>query len=164
MVELRIEFLTELFKQIDLKLGFQIQNCHIHTYFLYDLYLFVFHLAESTQIVMTVITRQLAKDLYESTLLDICKQFPGLTHKLIIPGFKKDLGSTCISQFVIGTPDMLEKEIFKRNYIDLSNLKVFVLDEAQEIINIGGLTPTKKQMFKIKDAIPESCEIKIFNL
>lgn len=67
----------------------------------------------------------------------------------------------CISHIVVGTPDMIEKELLKRKYIDASMLRVLVFDEAYELMQLTGLTPTKKQVLRIQEAVPSTCDVTV---
>merc|ERR1711871_452738 len=116
--------------------------------------------APYTQVLITVMTRDLARSVY-ALLEPMGQQFPGLTVKLIIPGFKKT-ETVCASQVVIGTPDMIEKEIYKRNYLVINQLKELVFDEAYDLIKLDvviGMTPTKKQVLRIQEAAPRTVNV-----
>ena len=81
-------------------------------------------------------TRDLARKVYaivEPMTREDCYQ--GLTVELIIPGFKKS-SKSCTANVVIGTPDMIEKEIYKRQYLDISALIDLVFDEAYDLIKL----------------------------
>ena len=81
-------------------------------------------------------TRDLARKVY-SVIEPLTREASneGLTAELIIPGFKK-ASKTCVANVVIGTPDMIEKEIYKRNYLHISELKDLVFDEAYDLIKL----------------------------
>ena len=81
-------------------------------------------------------TRDLARKVYaivEPLTRDA--SYKGLTAELIIPSFKK-ISQTCVANVVIGTPDMIEKEIYKRGYLNISELKELVFDEAYDLIKL----------------------------
>ena len=107
-------------------------------------------------------TRDLARKVYaiiEPLTRD--EAHDGLTAQLIIPGFKKAT-KTCISNVVIGTPDMIEKEIYKRQYLDISALKELVFDEAYDLIKLDVvigkiavfLSKAEHHIFKILHLLP----------
>ena len=89
-----------------------------------------------TQCLIIVMTRDLARKVYaimEPMTRD--ESYEGLTAELIIPGFKKT-SKTCTANVVVGTPDMIEKEIYKRHYLDISALNDLVFDEAYDLIKL----------------------------
>jgi predicted amino acid-binding ACT domain protein len=58
---------------------------------------------------------------------------------------------------------MLEKEIFKRLYIDISNVSAFVVDETHELMRVSGFTPTKKQVSKLRESLSPDCAVISFS-
>ena len=56
---------------------------------------------------------------------------------------------------------MIEKDLLKRKYIDASMLRVLVFDEAYELMQLTGLTPTKKQVLRIQEAVPSTCDVTV---
>lgn len=109
----------------------------------------------STQILMAVMTRDLARTFYDGFLAPKLDAHE-ITHSLILPGFKK-VTSSCNAHCIVGTPDMLEKEIFKRQYIDTKDVRILVVDETHDLMRVTGLTPTKKQVCKLRDSLPDEC-------
>ena len=49
---------------------------------------------------------------------------------------KRAVEKTCTANVVVGTPDMIEKEIYKRHYLDISALNDLVFDEAYDLIKL----------------------------
>jgi len=69
------------------------------------------------------------------------------------------LSSKVTSQIVVGTPGKI-LDLMKQKSLDLSKVKVFVLDEADVLIDKGGLGD---QSIKIKRALPGGCQICLFS-
>ena len=63
---------------------------------------------------------------------------------------------------VVGTPGKLKGDLDRR-LIDLSKLKVLVLDEADEIILGKDQSDTKAQVTNITKACPETCQVYFFS-
>jgi superfamily II DNA/RNA helicase len=57
---------------------------------------------------------------------------------LAIPGNEVERGSTVTAQIVVGTPGRVES-LVKKRILDLRALSIFVLDEADVMIDEGGM-------------------------
>ncbi|KAJ3171819.1 RNA helicase required for poly(A+) mRNA export, partial [Irineochytrium annulatum] len=68
-------------------------------------------------------------------------------------------GTMCDGQIIIGTPGTV-LEMIKRRQIDVSHIKIFVLDEADNMLDQQGLGD---QSIRVKNAMPPGCQIVLFS-
>ncbi|KAM6334570.1 ATP-dependent RNA helicase DDX25 isoform 2-T2 [Alca torda] len=69
-------------------------------------------------------------------------------------------GSALEEQIVIGTPGTMLDWCFKRRAINVKKINMFVLDEADIMINTQGLSC---QSIRIQRALPKSCQMLLFS-
>ncbi|XP_063211453.1 ATP-dependent RNA helicase DDX25 isoform X1 [Chroicocephalus ridibundus] len=69
-------------------------------------------------------------------------------------------GSALEEQIVIGTPGTMLDWCFKRRAIDVKKIAMFVLDEADIMIDTQGLSC---QSIRIQRALPKSCQMLLFS-
>ncbi|NXN59124.1 DDX25 helicase, partial [Rynchops niger] len=69
-------------------------------------------------------------------------------------------GSALEEQIVIGTPGTMLDWCFKRRAIDVKKITMFVLDEADIMIDTQGLSC---QSIRIQRALPKSCQMLLFS-
>ncbi|KAH3663978.1 hypothetical protein OGAPHI_004692 [Ogataea philodendri] len=78
--------------------------------------------------------------------------------KLVVPGaLQRD--ESVNAQIVIATPGVI-LDLIRRKKIDLKNLKVFVLDEADNMLDMQGLSD---QCVRVKKAIPKTTQLVLFS-
>ncbi|KAF0696501.1 Aste57867_12757 [Aphanomyces stellatus] len=103
-------------------------------------------------------TRELARQIM--AVVTIMGSFCGVETFLAIPGNEVEKGQTITAQIVVGTPGRVESLIKKRT-LDLRNLKIFVLDEADVMIDESGM---RDRSLAIKKTIKNpSCQILLFS-
>ncbi|KAJ3090572.1 RNA helicase required for poly(A+) mRNA export [Quaeritorhiza haematococci] len=68
-------------------------------------------------------------------------------------------GQKVNAQIVIGTPGTVT-ELIKRRALDVSNLRIFVLDEADNMLDQQGLGD---QSIRVKNMVPRNCQIVLFS-
>lgn len=101
-------------------------------------------------------SRELARQTLE--VIETMAKYTKITTQLIVPNsFEK--GKSITAQVVVGTPGTL-LDIIRRKQINVSGLKVFVLDEADNMLSQQGLGD---QCFRVKKALPNSCQLVIFS-
>ncbi|KAB1255013.1 ATP-dependent RNA helicase DDX25 [Camelus dromedarius] len=69
-------------------------------------------------------------------------------------------GTDITKQIVIGTPGTVLDWCFKRRLIDLTKIRVFVLDEADVMIDTQGFSD---QSIRIQRALPSECQMLLFS-
>ncbi|XP_062950220.1 ATP-dependent RNA helicase DDX25 [Cynocephalus volans] len=69
-------------------------------------------------------------------------------------------GSDITKQIIIGTPGTVLDWCFKRKLIDLTKIRVFVLDEADVMIDTQGFSD---QSIRIQRALPSECQMLLFS-
>ncbi|NWS64792.1 DDX25 helicase, partial [Chunga burmeisteri] len=69
-------------------------------------------------------------------------------------------GAALEEQIIIGTPGTMLDWCFKRRVIDIKKINMFVLDEADIMIDSQGLA---YQSIRIQRALPESCQMLLFS-
>ncbi|NXE30590.1 DDX25 helicase, partial [Ardeotis kori] len=77
-----------------------------------------------------------------------------------VRGKKVLQGAAVEEQIVIGTPGTTLDWCFKRKVIDLKKISLFVLDEADIMIDTQGLSC---QSIRIQRALPKSCQMLLFS-
>jgi len=97
-----------------------------------------------TQALIVVPTRELAQQIQKVVMT--LGDFLGVTVHACIGGTKRrdeiDYLMNSRPQIVVGTPGRI-KDMISRNAIDVSHLKMFVLDEADEMLSIGFMEQIK---------------------
>nr|KAF6464775.1 DEAD-box helicase 25 [Rousettus aegyptiacus] len=69
-------------------------------------------------------------------------------------------GTDITKQIIIGTPGTVLDWCFKRKLIDLTKIRVFVLDEADVMIDTQGFSD---QSIRIQRALPSECQMLLFS-
>lgn len=101
-----------------------------------------------------------ARELARQTL-DVVNEmgkFTGITTQLVVPD-SIGRGERADAQILVGTPGTL-LELIKRRLVDLSNVSVFVLDEADNMLEAQGLAD---QSVRVKRAIPRTAQLVLFS-
>lgn len=112
---------------------------------------------KTTQCICLCPSRELARQ-----NADIVKQMgkyvPDLTVDVAVPG-SMDGPSVHETQIVVGTPGRI-MDLIRKKKIDVSKLQVIVLDEADNMLESGGMGPTS---LRIKGMVPKSAQVVLFS-
>jgi len=115
---------------------------------------------KGTQILILSPTRELA--IQTKTVVDSLSSYMKINSHLLIGGIyiKNDLDtlSKTNMHILIGTPGRV-LDMMKRDVLNLSNLKSFILDEADEMLSFG----FKEQVYDILQFIPKQAQIGVFS-
>ena len=94
-------------------------------------------------------TRELALQIYESfraygryTRLHACVVFGGVSQKMQVEKLRRGV------DILVATPGRLN-DLMNQGYIDLKNVEIFVLDEADRMLDMGFIADVKKIVAKI---------------
>jgi ATP-dependent RNA helicase DDX19/DBP5 len=101
-------------------------------------------------------TRELARQ-----IADVCKQigkFTPVEIVTVIPDVEIPAGKVT-AQILIGTPGRYQ-DLMKRNAFDFKKIRIFVLDEADQMLDLQGL---KEQTVRIVKAAPKDCQFLLFS-
>ncbi|KAG8434691.1 hypothetical protein GDO86_012883 [Hymenochirus boettgeri] len=77
-----------------------------------------------------------------------------------VRGNRPSRGSHIDAQIIIGTPGTVMDWCFKLRLVDVSNISVFVLDEADVMINVQGHSD---HSIRVKRAMPKTCQMLLFS-
>eukprot|EP00164_Ancoracysta_twista_P001206 GFYU01001581.1.p1 GENE.GFYU01001581.1~~GFYU01001581.1.p1 ORF type:complete len:496 (+),score=163.30 GFYU01001581.1:87-1490(+) len=110
------------------------------------------------QALCLVNTRELARQTHE--IVKKMAQFTSITCAIVVPdGEKIPRGQQLQDQIIVGTPgrtiDLLRKRV-----INARGIKIFVLDEADNMIDQQGLAD---QSIRVKKELPASCQMLLFS-
>lgn len=110
-----------------------------------------------TQAVCLTPTRELARQVLD--VVQTMGQFTGATAALALPETMGTVRAPITAHLVIGTPGtMLSVE--RRRLLDLSKVKIFVLDEADVMLDKEGMG---MQSMRVRNACPEQCQLLLFS-
>ncbi|KAG7196179.1 RNA helicase required for poly(A+) mRNA export [Scheffersomyces spartinae] len=111
---------------------------------------------KKTQCLCLSPTRELARQTLE--VITTMGKFTDITTQLLVPdAFEKN--TRINAQVVVGTPGVM-MDLLKRRFLDLSALKVYVLDEADNMLDASGLSD---QCIRIKKQIPKTAQLVLFS-
>lgn len=101
-----------------------------------------------------------ARELARQTLdvINEMGKFTGITTQLIVPD-ALGKGERATAQILVGTPGTL-LELVKRRLVDLSKVHVFVLDEADNMLEAQGLADL---CVRVKRSIPNNAQLVLFS-
>lgn len=101
-----------------------------------------------------------ARELARQTLdvIQTMGKFTKVTSKLVVPG-SYARGEKIRSNIVVGTPGTL-LELIKRRQISLEHVKVFVLDEADNMLEAQGMSD---QSVRVKKYLPKQTQLVLFS-
>ena len=115
---------------------------------------------KGTQILILSPTRELA--IQTKAVVDSLSSYMKINSHLLIGGIyiKNDLDtlSNTNMHIIIGTPGRV-LDMMKRDVLNISNLKSFILDEADEMLSFG----FKEQVYDILQFIPKQAQIGVFS-
>ena len=104
-------------------------------------------------------TRELAIQIVDKAVRPMAANMKGLKIELAIAGANVAKGSKLDVHMVVGTPGKIV-EWLKRKVLDTKNIKVFVLDEADTMVEEGG---HRANSSLIKKAMPKTCQSLFFS-
>lgn len=104
-------------------------------------------------------TRELAIQIVDKAVRPMAANMKGLKIELAIAGANVAKGSKLDAHMVVGTPGKIV-EWLKRKVLDTKNIKVFVLDEADTMVEEGG---HRANSSLIKKAMPKTCQSLFFS-
>lgn len=100
--------------------------------------------------------RELARQTFE--VVQQVSRFTNITSQLVVPG-SVDKSHQFIENVLVGTPGVVN-DLIRKRAIDLKNMKVFVLDEADQMLDGQGLGD---QCLRIKRMLPKSTQLVLFS-
>ncbi|CAR26680.1 hypothetical protein ZYGR_0H05020 [Zygosaccharomyces rouxii] len=113
-------------------------------------------LGEATQAICLAPSRELARQTLE--VIQEMGKFAKISTQLIVPeAFEK--GQQIKAQVVVGTPGTV-LDLIRRKLINLSQVKIFVLDEADNMLDKQGLGD---QCIRVKKFLPKSTQLVLFS-
>ena len=107
-------------------------------------------------------TRELAIQIVEKTVKPLSVNMKGLQIRLAISGEQVEKGTKVAAHVIVGTPGKVVDWI-KRKVFDPKTVKVFVLDEADNMVqekNVGGFRANSLQ---IKKQLPKNVQCLLFS-
>jgi ATP-dependent RNA helicase DDX19/DBP5 len=117
----------------------------------------------ATQALCLAPTRELADQIVRDALQPLSSTLPGVTIMKALAGVSVPPGSRCSAHVVVGTPGKV-LEFMRHNYLNLSQVRIFVLDEADEMVaNSASSRTLGAQTVEIKAAVPASAQILFYS-
>lgn len=113
----------------------------------------------TTQALCVTPTRELAVQIFTKAITPMAKYMTGLKVQLALSGEQVDKGSSIDAHVIIGTPGKVV-DWLKRRIIRTENIKVFVLDEADNMVGEGG---HRANSLLIKKRLPIKCQCLLFS-
>lgn len=110
----------------------------------------------TTQALVLSPTRELARQTLE--VINQMGQYTKVTTQLVVPE-STDRGTKVSSHIIVGTPGKV-MDIIRRRELDVKSLKVFVLDEADNMLDQQGLGD---QCSRIKRTLPKTTQLVLFS-
>jgi superfamily II DNA/RNA helicase len=104
-------------------------------------------------------TRELAIQIVDKAVKPMAANMTGLKIELAIAGATVAKGSSLDAHIVVGTPGKI-CDWLKRRIINTKTIKVFVLDEADNMVDEGG---HRANSLLIKKAMPKTCQSLFFS-
>ncbi|KAK1736513.1 ATP-dependent RNA helicase [Skeletonema marinoi] len=104
-------------------------------------------------------TRELAVQIFNNAVTPMAAHMPGLKVRLALAGETIERGAKLDSHMVIGTPGKVV-DWLKRRIIDARTIKVFVLDEADNMVAESG---HRANSLLIKKVMPKKCQSLLFS-
>ncbi|KAI5968396.1 DBP5 [Candida margitis] len=101
-------------------------------------------------------TRELARQTME--VITTMGKFSSITTQLVVPE-SVPRGQAVHAQIIVGTPGLVN-DLVNRRLINISNLKVFVLDEADNMLDAQNLGD---QCLRLKKRLPKTTQLVLFS-
>ncbi|QRV74876.1 DEAD/DEAH box helicase [Ceratobasidium sp. AG-Ba] len=109
----------------------------------------------TTQAICLAPSRELARQIME--VVTKMGQFTSVTTGYAIKDSPRDAQTQ--AQIIVGTPGTMA-DMIRRKIINVSGVKVFVLDEADNMLDQQGLG---EQTLRVKNSMPKTCQIVLFS-
>ncbi|KAG7664173.1 DBP5 [[Candida] subhashii] len=109
-----------------------------------------------TQCICLAPTRELARQTLE--VVSTMGKYTKVTTQLLVPD-AIEKGKHTNAHIIVGTPGIVN-DLIRRKQLNISKLKVFVLDEADNMLEAQGLGD---QCLRIKRIIPRDCQLVLFS-
>jgi ATP-dependent RNA helicase DDX19/DBP5 len=113
----------------------------------------------TTQALCVTPSRELAIQIFDKAVKPMAANMVGLKIQLAIAGTQMERGKGVSAHLVIGTPGKVV-DWLKRKAIKTNNMKVFVLDEADNMVEEGG---HRANSLLIKKMMPKYCQSLLFS-
>ena len=113
----------------------------------------------TTQALCVTPTRELAVQIFQKAVTPMAANMTGLKVQLALAGEMMARGEKVDAHMVIGTPGKVV-DWLKRKTILADNIKVFVLDEADDMVREGG---HRANSILIKKQLPKKCQCLLFS-
>jgi len=113
----------------------------------------------TTQALCVTPTRELAIQIFQNAVRPMAANMVGLKIQLAIAGTTIERGQPLNAHLVIGTPGKVV-DWLKRRIINSKTIKVFVLDEADNMVAENGF---RANSLVIKKAMPRDCQTLLFS-
>jgi ATP-dependent RNA helicase DDX19/DBP5 len=104
-------------------------------------------------------SRELAIQIMEKAVKPMSANIEGIKIELAVMGAQVEKGKPLQAHIVIGTPGKVV-DWLKRRIINTNNIKVFVLDEADEMVSASGHRANSQL---IKKLMPRTCQSLLFS-
>lgn len=104
-------------------------------------------------------TRELAVQIFQNAVTPMAAHMKGLKVRLALAGVQIERGAKLDAHIVIGTPGKVV-DWLKRRIIDTKKIKVFVLDEADNMVAESG---HRANSLLIKKQMPKGCQSLLFS-
>ncbi|OQO06697.1 hypothetical protein B0A48_08484 [Cryoendolithus antarcticus] len=113
----------------------------------------------SPQCLVLAPTRELARQIASvAKMLGMFMEADGLTIGEAIPN-PANRGKPVVGQIIVGTPGTV-MDVMKRRQLDTRSIKVLTLDEADNMLDIGGMGD---QCQRVKQQLPKNAQIVLFS-
>lgn len=113
----------------------------------------------TTQALCVTPTRELAVQIFQEAVTPMAANMTGLKVQLALAGEYMSKGEKVDAHMVIGTPGKVV-DWLKRKTINANHIKVFVLDEADDMVREGG---HRANSLLIKKQLPKTCQCLLFS-
>lgn len=113
-------------------------------------------LLPAVQAICLAPARELARQTLE--VIQTMGRFTKVTSRLVVPG-SYDANTQFNEQILVGTPGTL-LDLIKRRRVNMSKIKVFVLDEADNMLDAQGLGA---QCVRVKKSLPTTTQLVLFS-
>jgi len=113
----------------------------------------------TTQALCVTPTRELAVQIANKTIAPMAAYMKGLKIKLALSGEHLQRNEKVDAHLVVGTPGKVV-DWLKRRVINTKTIKVFVLDEADNMVSEGG---HRANSLLVKKAMPKACQSLFFS-
>ncbi len=117
-------------------------------------------LEKTQQVLILAPTHELARQI--KNVVDSLGNYMKIKSLLLVGGVSIEQNKKMLNednpQVIVGTPGRIQ-DMIRRNYLETKNIKLLILDEADEMLSTG----FKEQMAKILMRMPENIQIGLFS-